>query len=160
MKKTISTLFALQLALAVGMRGQELAPNAPKDKPIGATAETVSRFEKAVAPYIAEGQRTYPEARKRYLAGLPPKHVFAVMLRLSDDAGRFELVFIWVRKIDVEKREIQGKIANHIDVVHGYHQGQTLTLPESRVLDWTISKPDGTEEGNVVGKFLDEYQEK
>ena len=26
------------------------------------------------------------------------------------------------------------------------------------VLDWTISKPDGTEEGNFVGKFLDTYR--
>ena len=31
-------------------------------------------------------------------------------------------------------------------------------MKESDVLDWTISKPDGTEEGNFVGKFLDTYK--
>ena len=31
-------------------------------------------------------------------------------------------------------------------------------VPELEVLDWTVSKPDGTEDGNFVGKFLDTYK--
>ena len=30
-------------------------------------------------------------------------------------------------------------------------------LAESDLLDWVIRKPYGSEEGNVVGKFLDTY---
>jgi len=42
--------------------------------------------------------------------------------------------------------------------VTGYKHGDTYSFPEADLLDWTISKPDGTEEGNFVGKFLDTYQ--
>lgn len=33
-----------------------------------------------------------------------------------------------------------------------------ISFAESMLIDWTISKPDGTEEGNYIGKFLDDYQ--
>jgi hypothetical protein len=31
-------------------------------------------------------------------------------------------------------------------------------VSEAELLDWLITKPDGSEEGNVVGKFLDTYR--
>ncbi len=34
---------------------------------------------------------------------------------------------------------------------------QEYSFNEDELLDWLISKPDGSEEGNVVGKFLDTY---
>ena len=40
----------------------------------------------------------------------------------------------------------------------GYRLRQPYTLPDSEVVDWMFSKPDGSEEGNVVGKFLDTYK--
>jgi hypothetical protein len=40
-------------------------------------------------------------------------------------------------------------------IVSGFKLGQTYTFNESDLIDWFISKPDGSEEGNVVGKFLD-----
>ena len=138
MKNIIIALVALQLLLSLAASAQPLAPNAPKDKPVGATAETVSKFEQAIAPYMARGQKTYPDARRRYIAGLPTKHVFFVTVRLTDDAGKFELVFLRVLKIDEKKAEVSGRIANDIGVVRGYHRGQEITLPESRVIDWTI----------------------
>jgi hypothetical protein len=36
--------------------------------------------------------------------------------------------------------------------------GDRYATAETELLDWLITKPDGTEEGNVVGKFLDTYQ--
>jgi hypothetical protein len=44
--------------------------------------------------------------------------------------------------------------------VKGYKHGDEYKFPESEVLDWTISKPDGTEEGNFIGKFFDSLREK
>ena len=40
----------------------------------------------------------------------------------------------------------------------GYRGGDAYSFPETDLIDWTISKPDGTEEGNFVGNFLDSYQ--
>jgi len=158
--KNIIALVALQLLLSLIASAQPLAPNAPEDKPVAVTKGTVSKFEQAIAPYIAQGQKTYPDARKRYLAGLPPKHIFFVTVRLTDDSGKFEIVFVRLLKIDVEKAEFSGRIESPIEIVGGYYRGKELTLPEDRVIDWTISLPDGTEEGNAVGKFLDGYQAK
>ena len=32
------------------------------------------------------------------------------------------------------------------------------SFPESEVLDWTIVHPDGHDEGNYVGKFMEMYK--
>lgn len=53
---------------------------------------------------------------------------------------------------------IRGRISSPIQVVRGYRYGQPYALLEGELLDWTIAKPDGSEEGNVVGKFLDGYR--
>lgn len=53
---------------------------------------------------------------------------------------------------------LDGIIANQIVVVNGYSRGQKYSVKEPDILDWLISKPDGSEEGNFVGKFLDTYR--
>ncbi len=148
------------LVMLVAVRAQELAPNAPKDKPVGATAATLSDYEKAIAPYIKEAKKTYPEAKKRFLAGLPAKHYFYVTTRIKDPDGKFEQVFIYVTSLDEEKKSITGRISNPLAVVRTFKPGQTISFAETEIIDWTIARPDGSEEGNYVGKFLDEYQKK
>ena len=39
-------------------------------------------------------------------------------------------------------------------IVRGYSSGDRVTAPESEVRNWMFVRPDGTEEGNIVGKFL------
>jgi hypothetical protein len=133
-----------------------VAPNAPKDKPKGARAEEISSFEEAIKPYIEMAKKSYPEAKERFRKGLPPKHTFFITTRLHDAQGRLEQVFIAVREISDAK--ITGLIWSDINLVAGYRKGDSYTFPETELIDWTISKPDGTEEGNFVGKFLDTYQ--
>ncbi len=53
---------------------------------------------------------------------------------------------------------IAGRIASDILRVRGFRAGQSYALTERDLLDWTIVRPDGTEEGNVVGIFLDTYR--
>jgi hypothetical protein len=137
-------------------RDVHVAPNAPPDKPVQATAEQLQSFEEAIKPYIEKARKTYPEARKRYLKGLPPKHTFFVTTRLHDASGRFEQIFVAVKEIKDGK--IKGLIWSDIEFVPGYAKGDTYSFPEEELIDWTISKPDGTEDGNFVGKFLDTYQ--
>ncbi len=149
-----ASLLALP-GLAPALSG--LSPDAPRDKPGHVRGDDqAQRFLKAVAPYIAQARQTWPAARNRFLAGLPPRHVFFVTMRLIDATGRFEIVFLEVHKI--EQGVISGEIANDLTLVKGYHRGEMVTVPETEIWDWTISRPDGSEEGNVVGKFLETYR--
>ena len=132
-----------------------VSPDAPKDQPKKATEESVRKFEEAIKPYVEKARKSYPEAKKRFLAGLPPKHTFFVTTRLHDEQGRFEQVFVAVREI--KDGRIKGLIWSDVELVHGYKKGDSYSFPESELLDWTITNPNGTEEGNFVGKFLDTY---
>jgi hypothetical protein len=131
-----------------------LPANAPEDRPKQHLDE--KKFDEAIKPYVEKARKTYPEAKERFLAGLPPQHVFFVTARLHDSTGSWEQVFVEVKEIGDEK--VKGLIANDIQTVSGYKLGDSYTLRESEILDWLISLPDGTEEGNVVGKFLDTYK--
>jgi hypothetical protein len=135
----------------------QLTPNVPADQPARAiTTDQAPRFDAAIAPYTEQARKTYPYAKARYLAGLPSGQTFFVTTRLTDRQGHFEGVFIRVTKIADGK--ITGRIASEKLAVMGYQAGDDYTFPEVELVDWTISKPDGSEEGNVVGKFLDTYR--
>ena len=154
--KTLLSLFLTLLALPVLATGPQLSPSAPKDKPHSVPLGKVSALEAAMAPYVAQARSAYPEARSRFLAGLPTGQSFFVTARLHDVYGTTEQVFIAVSAI--HKGMITGRIASQIGHVSGYRLGDPYTLSESDLLDWLITHPDGSEEGNVVGKFLDSYQ--
>lgn len=145
----------LVIAVSVYAQSQPVS-TAPKDKPVSVqNGEEERKIREAIKLYIAEARRTWPEAKRRYLKGLPSGHIFAVTVELTDKRGKFEVVFIEVQKIDREI--ISGKIASEILIVRGYKKGNALKIREKDILDWTIIKPDGSEEGNVVGKYLDSY---
>jgi hypothetical protein len=131
-----------------------LAQRAP-DKPVaGYDMKSYQAMMKAEAPSIAKARKTYPAAKKRYLAGLPQGYRFEVRKRLADPGGTpLEEVFIEVDAIRDGK--VFGRIGSELGAVHSYRQWQSISFPESDVLDWTIVHPDGREEGNYVGKFLD-----
>ena len=125
----------------------------PKDKP----ASVTDALEKAIQPYVAQGRRTYPAAKKRFIAGLPPKYIFSVTTKLYDHPHKtFEIVFVGVDSI--KNGRVTGWLATHTKVITNYHYRDRVSFPESDVLDWTIVSPDGTEEGNVVGKFIDTWK--
>jgi hypothetical protein len=134
-----------------------LAPDAPQDRPhrIGGSrpGEALAKWRALIAPYAQRAKTTYPRARSRYLAGLPRQQTFFVTTLLRDQHGHFEYVFVVVQRIADEN--VTGQIATEVTLVRGYRNGDTVTFPEAEVVDWMISKPDGSEEGNLVGKFLD-----
>jgi uncharacterized protein YegJ (DUF2314 family) len=152
---------AIPIALALLISVSASAPvpaqsNAPPDKPVASSPEQLKKLEDAMAPYVKQAQETLPGAKKEYLAGLPDGQVFYVTIRLYDPSKRFEQVFLKVTSWKGET--IQGILESQVTLIHNYSLGEKLTCKESEVVDWTISKPDGTEEGNFVGKFLDTYQ--
>ncbi|MBS0456364.1 MAG: hypothetical protein JSS44_03375 [Proteobacteria bacterium] len=133
----------------------EIAANAPKDVAQQGSTTQLARTDAALQPLIEQARRTYPEAKQRFIAGLPFGNIFSVTVRLRDAGGRTEDVFLQVRAI--AEGRIYGVIASHIDLVTGFAAGDPYDLPESDIRDWTISKPDGSEEGNLIGKFLDTH---
>ena len=135
----------------------QLAPKAPVDQPLFAIDTAgADRLFKTIQPCILRAQGTYVEAKHRYVVGLPPDQSFFVTVRLRDSLSRTEQVFVVVDSI--KNDTASGRIASTLGIVHGFYKGQPLVFPETQVLDWTISHPDGTEEGNYVGKFVDELQ--
>ena len=145
---------------AAAQRPIEVAPNAPKDQPLVSrrTCEWEAT-ERAMAPYVARARATFPAARRRFDAGLPPKHTFFITTRLHDDEGHHEQVFVAVDSItgQGEQAVIAGRLASSLGAVRGYRAGQPLIVSAADLVDWMVARPDGSEEGNVVGKFLDTY---
>jgi uncharacterized protein YegJ (DUF2314 family) len=114
--------------------------------------EILAGYDDAIAPYVAKGRATYPAAKKRFLAGLPAGNKFLVRVRLRQ-GNKVEESFVEVRSI--RNGTISGNI-DSIDILTNYRKGQGMTIPESEIKDWVIQYPNGSEEGNVVGKFLNQ----
>jgi uncharacterized protein YegJ (DUF2314 family) len=148
--------FAVALSVLAGVAAAQLAPNAPTDQPQPISDTQVTAFQKAIQPFVTQARATYPDAKKRFLAGLPQGQVFFVTTNLRDAEGRFEQVFI--RVTSIKNGTLEGVISSQIQLLKSYSPGQHYSFAESEILDWLISKPDGSEEGNVVGKFLDTYR--
>jgi uncharacterized protein YegJ (DUF2314 family) len=132
-----------------------IAANAPKDKPADVTGENLKDFEDAIAPYVAQARASLPDAKKRFKKGLKPGEVLYITSRLAGQDGKFEQVFVQVNSWKGNK--ITGLLASEMQLVKEHRKGEKMTVQEKDVYDWTISKPDGTEDGNYVGKFLDNY---
>jgi len=142
--------------VGVAKHDQPQEAKGPPDTPYKMrTLKQRDAYDKAIAPYIARSRATYPEAKKRFLAGLPAGYRFSVRTRLTDPDGAIEDSFLRVETI--ENGKITG-LLGAVDFVHSYKEGQRITIPESKIDNWVIVRPDGTEEGNYVGKFLDHYK--
>ncbi|SMB94476.1 hypothetical protein SAMN00120144_2008 [Hymenobacter roseosalivarius DSM 11622] len=137
-----------------------LANNAPTDQPIslvGTEAGNELRaFDSLLAPAVKQARKTLPQAKKRFLLGLPSGESFFLTTHIFDTDGKFEQVF--VRVTSWESNKVVGTIANDLVTVKQYQVNQSIEFPEKAALDWTIAKPDGSEEGNYVGKFIDALQ--
>lgn len=142
---------------AAAQRPVTLAPDAPPDRPVSAAqACQLQAMLQAMEPYVAQARATYPAARERFARGLPERHTMFVTTRLRDRVGRMEQVFVAVDSI--RGPVIAGRIWSPVSVVTGYRYRQPYTFADSLLVDWMVARPDGTEEGNVVGKFLDTYR--
>jgi uncharacterized protein YegJ (DUF2314 family) len=130
-----------------------LAVNAPEDKVKPIFSNQQQHLDSLVAPYVQRARATFTGAKERFLKGLKPGESFFVVTRVFDSNGKFEQVFIRVKECSGEM--ISGTIANHLNTVKEYSYRQLISFNEKDVMDWLIAKPDGSEEGNFVGKFMD-----
>ena len=133
-----------------------IAPNAPQDAPVMTVGDSTIRLSSLLEPCQKKAMAQYANARQRFQQGLPARHSFFVTTRVQDAQGRVEQVFVVVD--EVESGQVVGRLWSEIGTVEGYRHGQQLTVPETEIIDWMISRPDGTEEGNWAGRFMDAYQ--
>ncbi len=112
-------------------------------------------FDGAIAPYVAQGRATYPAAKQRFLKGLPVGNKFMVRVRLTQKPDRVEEAFIEVSAI--QNGKVSGTL-NRVDILTNYRKGERMTVPESEIKDWLIQRPDGSVEGNAIGKFLKKHK--
>lgn len=144
------------VGVGVAKHDQPQESKGPPDTPFQMrNQQQRNAYDNAIAPYIAKSRATYPEAKRRFLAGLAPGYRFSVRTRLTDPDGTIEDSFLRVEKI--ENGKVTG-VLGAVDLVHSFKEGQRITIPESKIDNWVIVRPDGTEEGNYVGKFLDHYK--
>src|SRR5436190_17098183 len=95
-----AALIAISPAVAASQGATQLAPNAPTDSPVQTAQKCIwVAMDRAMQPYIAQARTTWPDARSRYLAGLPPRHTFFVTALLVDGQDRREQVFVAVDSI-------------------------------------------------------------
>jgi hypothetical protein len=142
---------------AAAERPIHVAPNAPPDRPIStATDSATAHLFALLEPCRRRALASWPDARARFAAGLPDRHTMFVTTRLHDAAGHVEQVFVAVDAVGAGR--VSGRLASDVRVVEGYRRGQTLSVAEADVVDWMVARPDGTEEGNWMGRFIDELQ--
>ena len=150
---------ALLLSISILVGASPCPPESvqrPADKPVRtASAEDTRKFEEAIAPYVKKAKATLPEAKKKYLKGLPKGDEFFVTTRIYNPDGKYEQVFVSVTSWTGQT--IRGVLESDTALIP-QKRGDTVVCKERDVLDWTIAKADGTEEGNFVGKFLDNYK--
>ena len=155
--KLFASVLLLSISTLLGAlpRPQELSPQVPADKPVNAAnAEDIRKLDEAIAPYVKKARATLPEAKKKYLSGLSHGDSFFVTIRIYNSDGKFEQVFVSVTSW--EGQTIKGVLSSDTPILHR-KRGEVVACKERDVLDWTISKADGSEEGNFVGNFLDSY---
>jgi len=117
-----------------------------------------AQYEKlmiALQPCVDRARATFPSARNRFAKGLPPDQQFFITVRLSAPKQKEEQAFVEV--ISIRPGTIHGKIASPIHTVKDRKIGDAIDVAERDVVDWTISHSDGTEEGNLLGRFLDRH---
>ncbi len=127
---------------------------APGSPPPDKVVKFDQELAEALKPLVVKARSTLPDAKKRFLAGLPARHYMSVTTGLTDKNGRHEQVFVsvesWIGDV------VTGKLGNDVRL-EGYKKLQELKVNEKDILDWTIVNPKGEEEGNILGKFIEKW---
>ena len=127
----------------------------PEDQPITCAPGKGMALWEAIQPYVAEARETYPEAKARWQLGLPAGQRFFITALFHHSETEVEQVFVLVDQI--QDGVVSGRIGSD-PIGHEYKVWDSYAFSEQDLLDWTIQHPNGREEGNYVGKFIDQFQ--
>ncbi|SNC76363.1 hypothetical protein SAMN06265337_3348 [Hymenobacter gelipurpurascens] len=108
--------------------------------------------EKLPEAPLKEARRTFAQTRQRYSRGLPPGSQLYLTAQILNEAAVPEPVVVRVASWEA------GRVVGHIVRLHS--DGTSVAaapaeFEEAAVLDWALLRPNGSEEGNHLGKFLE-----
>ena len=161
LKLVLTSVFALGASVC------SVAQHCLVDKPVVAVQADVAeatqplqlkkQLDAVIAAPISKARRSLHQTKQRYQAGLDAGAKLLLTARIFDTSGVFEQVFVEV--LEWSGSDVTAKIVSDLDAVREYRKEQTITFSEKNVLDWIIIRPDGSEEGNFVGKYLASLQQ-
>ena len=121
----------------------------PATAPAG-VRPALARNASALADPRREALRTLPQAKKRFLAGLPNGDQFLLSVRVAATDTSFRQV--WARVMGWHGTTVQALL---LPEIAGSAEPLPVSFPEAAVVDWTLLRASGREEGNYVGRYTD-----
>lgn len=136
-------LIALAIVSASCMTHSSGVGNPPIPPATGVTTEDKSQL--AALSYVDRARAAFPEAKRRFLEGLPEGYELRVTADLKDSVGRRMNNLIVVDKIE------DGLVTGHWweGMARGVYDAKDIyTFSERDIIDWAIKRPNGVIEGN------------
>ena len=156
----MKTLFVCGGAVLLGLSGQPAGAQVPA--PLVLTLATapagvrpaLARDATALADPVREALRTLPQAKKKFLAGLPEGDQFLLSVRVMATDTSFRQVS--ARVLGWHGTTVQALLLPaHTAAAATPAEPLPVSFPETAVLDWTLLRASGREEGNYVGRYTD-----
>jgi uncharacterized protein YegJ (DUF2314 family) len=94
-----------------------------------------------------------PGLRADFSKGLRPGEMIQVKAPFDTPEGGQE--WMWVEVLSWKGDRITGVLRNEPFEIPTLHSGQKVEVSESKVFDYTRTRPDGTLEGNETGAIID-----
>ncbi|MBF9223804.1 hypothetical protein [Hymenobacter ruricola] len=113
----------------------------------------LSRNETALADPMREALRTLPQAKKRFLAGLPTGDQFLLSVRVLATDTSFRQAS--ARVLGWHGNTVQALLLPDAASSTAPVEPVPVSFPETAVVDWTLLRANGREEGNYVGRYID-----
>jgi hypothetical protein len=138
-------------------RMQPPPPGAPKDQVLSMPIEGDADHPEFKA-LMDRARSQLPEVRRRFRDGLPKGQSLFVTTLVKNPAGGGGGEQIFVQVVDWnDDQGPKGVIASEVRTP-GLHYGDLTMVLDAAIRDWTISHPDGSEEGNALGKYIEEHR--
>ncbi len=112
----------------------------------------------ALAEVAKRVQAKVPDLAARTKKGIPPGEVFLVKAPFDTDDGNIE--WMWIDVTGWDGATIRGHLANTPYGIKGLAAGAKVEVNQSKIVDYTWSKPGGTREGGESIKLLEERRKK
>jgi hypothetical protein len=142
---------ALLLALPIVAQGPTPVVLTSATAPAG-VRPALSRDETALADPVREALRTLPQAKKKFLAGLPIGDQFLLSVRVIATDTSFRQAS--ARVLGWHGNTVQALLLPAADAATKT-EPTPVSFPETAVVDWTLLRASGREEGNYVGRYID-----
>ncbi|GAB3853213.1 hypothetical protein GCM10028822_21750 [Hymenobacter terrigena] len=117
----------------------------------------LAREETALADPVREALRTLPQAKKKFLAGLPIGDQFLLSVRVIATDTSFRQAS--ARVLGWHGNTVQALLLPETTASATPAEPTPVTFPETAVVDWTLLRASGREEGNYVGRYTDTAHE-